>query len=565
MKKISLILVFLMLLVFGCGFSAPFNVSAYEDVVLKELQSSVIEGKAFNIDDYKKDAKGTPDFIVFAERNFYRFDNSKYALEVYVFNPTGIAFGESSNTLQMSINGSYRKYELAVVNTSKGEYANIFYKFQVVNPVFVPDPNGSFDRVYKVSGIELNCNGSIIEYPIERTYTYSGEGSTLQSAVDFLDTISLDVKNFTYRYLNGINTQSVLHTACFGVDQEYFDKYDFLSKIHAQWIKAHTSPIIIVNDEDIYDELYSFVGIDISQLDEADHPSYCLYQQVMDGSSKMNWAYNLDPKYTIYEKTDKLTSVFFTEETDYFFASEELIEYFAWYTSRFGSADVAGKYSSDLFNKVDPLTDVVISSDDKFSIDGFDTGSGFSNWWSHLVYPDLQGSSIENIDPIYCVQDSDLIGSDETVAERLLLGIEEVPEFRSLYSANKLAGKRTYLFRFAVGNYTANDVMAHNGKLFGGDARAVDKVDMDVYLNFDIIDLTFNADNVDYVVPAVSSPVDSFPDVEPPVDDVLDKLILSVSSFWDKFKRIALIVVGIIAAIIVFKLVRGVIRFIRGK
>ena len=551
----------------GCGFSAPLTTTATTtDVVLAELQGGIIEGQAFDITKYEKNKNGTPEFLMLAEREYNSVDNSAYFLEIYVFNPTGKALDEENNIMQMSSNDSYYfKYDLIIDSVSQGAYANMFYKFHLKEVSMVSNIMGVDARVYDVSGIQLSIDGVVKDYAVNKTYTYIGEADTLKSTVDILETISLDVETFTYRYFNGTTTNSVLHTALFGVDEKYFGDDIYLSKIHAEWIKAHTSPVIVINDDDVYSELFDYVGIDLSTLPESSHPGYCLYQPFMESSFVYNWAYNVGGTPTIVNKMDKLTYVFKTEEDDYFIPDDEIISYSIWYTENFGSSTkVAGKYSSDLFATVDDVTDTVISSDDKFTIDGFSSGSAFGDWWYSLVYPDLEKSAIANIEPIYCVQESDMSGNDTVVAGKLLLSEKEVPALRELYEKNKVDGKRTYLFRFAVGDYTAVDVNTLSDALLAlPDSECTDKIDMDVYLNFDIIDLTFDNNGLETTIPVVSDPQDSIPDVEPPVEDLEDKIQDEIEDkWWLEYIGWGLVVVVFIVGVLLLGFVKPLVSVI---
>ena len=71
-----------------------------------------------------------------------------------------------------------------------------------------------------------------------------------------------------------------------------------------------------------------------------------------------------------------------------------------------------------------------------------------------------------------------------------------------------------------------------------------------VFLDFDIISLTYERDGEYTVIPAVSDPIDIFADVTPPPDFKEDGL-----AWW----QIALIVLGVILVVyLIVKVIRGI-------
>ena len=124
------------------------------------------------------------------------------------------------------------------------------------------------------------------------------------------------------------------------------------------------------------------------------------------------------------------------------------------------------------------------------------------------------------------MKEEDLQGSDEEIAERLLVNAGDVSALKSYYrDAVTVSGtddeeKVVVLFRFATSDYysAAVDIMELRtilpDKHTEGQAyRAWESV----FFDFDVIQLTFNKDGVYKVIPVVSSPIDIVNAVTPPV------------------------------------------------
>ena len=110
----------------------------------------------------------------------------------------------------------YVKFDLQFLSKSEdSNYKNLFYKFKVVdrevNGTTFADRVNSNERRYDVSGIELMTYGSnnATEYAVNGTFKFTGYSqgygpdasakSTLASTVEYLETITLDVKHTFYR------------------------------------------------------------------------------------------------------------------------------------------------------------------------------------------------------------------------------------------------------------------------------------------------------------------------------------------------------------------------------
>ena len=300
----------------------------------------------------------------------------------------------------------------------------------------------------------------------------------------------------------------------FGVDNAIFEKYGALQKIHAEWLKAITGDIAVITKDGNYKYFEDYIGVDVSDK-EFDYSLYTCITSKDGLFPAVYWGYNIDGTM----RTDKLAYLIdkSNKETTEI-SSEELQEYINWYSEKFGNKTVAGKYSADLFSQVDAnKTDVTIDADSRFDINGFSTGSGFLDWFNKLFNSGLEFDDLKNKEPIYLIKESDFNGSKEEVSRRLLVSTSDVQKLEAAFHANNKKGKKTVLFRFATSEYESDDMaLHHHGDLIRTWNGVGYKAQETVYLDFDIIDLTFVNKDVFNVIPVVSNPIDVIAGVTPP-------------------------------------------------
>lgn len=605
-KALSLLIVIVVL--FGVVTTAAPNIAYAEEAlnfdttnVLDDLKSSSDGGKAFNLNDYPFDESKDIQVINFVEYCYSYKANMRgnYGLYVYVYNPKGLNLSTSSksNKIQMASSydadgnpNDYLKFDLQFLSKSEdSNYRNLFYKFKVVdkevNGTTFADRVNSNERRYDVSGIELMTYGSnnATEYAVNGTFKFTGYSqgygpdasakSTLTSTVEYLETITLDVKHTFYRTktsIKGAGYQNQLDTVYFAVPQRFFDTYGKLQRIKAEWYEYKTNDIVVTSNQDFYNQASPYIGVPTGPIDEygmAEHNEdihYCLGQQAGDWGGGMNaaiWGWNLGNGY-LHPSCQTLYYLFKVnniEEYDPYadivsiggVESNALYEYIKNYNKTFDKGTLPikdGTISADLFaddiddyRKMDTEFGKIQQGYSYYDFDAdvdlqkltsWQEGnpSFWDNWMNWGLWDTIFGGIPEEesrtISPIYTLKASDLNGSDEEIAERLLINAADVHALKSYYNdAVTVSGKDdeekvVVLFRFATSDYysAAVDIMELRtilpDKHTSGQAyRAWESVFMD----FDIIQLTFNRDGVYKVIPVVSSPMDIVNSITPPV------------------------------------------------
>ena len=549
--------------------------------------------------DYPFDKKGQLQMISFVEYCYSCYSNNMddYALYVYVYNPQGITFDfdSASNQIQMRVGESElnEKYRLRFLNYSTATGCEgLFYKFKVIltdtQKMNILKKLNQASRVYEISGIELSVKGTITEYTVADIYTYSGyakgygselaETDTLSCKVDGFDKyLSLDVHT-TYFIPEGINgktqfTHDCLSSVYFAVPKNVTEEYGLMTRIRGEYLKALTSEIFVTGNDSYYNEFMSMLGVDIGYWEENSSDFDCLIRA--DGIGNTDWIYNNAKECADYYPNDKTFSRlnYILKATNgdadtYDLSWEVLKTYMNWYTSNNVGGDeslVAERYAASLFSWVadsytyfdynsesvtQPLTTVVISQ----------------NWWQKLCGTSTTTPSTvyEGKEAIHRVVDSDFLyynGESELnvqgISNKLYIAQSDVAEFKKFYDDNK-EDNEIYLIRYAVDDYVSAEAMEAHWSKVGhnvatGAPQMVYKTDSDtncylaqeyVYLNFDIIDLTFSKNNVSTVIPVVMSPMDILHDITHPSQTTTDKAGLT---WWQ-------IVLAIIAVIFLLKL-----------
>ena len=564
------------------AYAAGSELSYDKTNVMDDLTSSTVNGQPFDVKDYPYDEDSQAQIVNFVEYCYSYKGNmqSNYGLYVYVYNPQGlnISTNSKSNKIQMAVSydsegnpNDYAKFDLLFLSKSEdSNYKNLFYKFKVadreINGTTFKDRVNSNERRYDVSGVELMEYGKVnaVEYSCGGSYIFTGyaEGygpdpaakSTLTSTVRELETISLDVRGTNYRTESssaGKDHQNQLESVYFSVDNDILERYGKLQKVKAEWYEYKTAPIVTISDKGIYDTLNGYVGKNIGEHTDSLRYSLGYGRNVISspGSTVItyDWSYNVDCYSNVglstfvvdsYDICEMLSYLFYTGGTsvsDYTIPSDTLKQWIYGYDKSNAKGYLPikdGQISADLFldtvdqNRTRGYNCVEIDASEKYDLLSYTANHGF---WDKVCdygfFATLFGKvptdeNVFGIEPIYAVTDTDMSYDDEGIAKTLLISESDVDEFKEYYDNAKKQDKTTFLFRFAVTDYFAGDVdiedsQSENGLLIKDTAYMAQET---VFLDFDIIQLTFNRDGVYHVIPVVSSPVDVVGAITPPVE-----------------------------------------------
>ena len=540
--------------------------------VMDDLQSSTVDGEAFDFRDYAFDEQGETNVFALAEYcySFYSNLQGNYGLYVYVHNPRGLTFNLNStrNAIQLRAGEQEHsvKYMLLYLNQCEiPNYEGLFLKFKVYmtgeQKAAVLENLNSTERIYEVTEIELVAasTGEAENYVVSTTYFYTGYAagygsnpnaeSTLDIDSEQADTLHLKPQYTAYRPegTNGKNdyTQDSLHSVYFAVPNDFIEFFGEMSAVHARWLDAVLKPILVTGNQAAYNAISEYIGKDIT-ADGTDlgyfylgaHRTYTVAGLSTTGHS-YGYSYNnagvwmnnvtthdyygdtVNPLYYVFNSGDSTDSA-----DNYTVSSEDLTAELKKSKELFGGELVNDKYSRIIFESVaDEWTDKNIERETEYPL----TSEIISQtWWEKLWGNSHVESSttFDGIQAIYAVDtENDLQGTDDEVSQRLYVSAGDVQDLKEFCNAPENADCTVYLFRYQTTDYIAQEAtLFEKGGLYGWQ-----EVDTNAYffqetvnLDFDIIDVTFSNGEVDTVIPVAMKPIDVVPAATPPVHTTSD-------------------------------------------
>lgn len=604
-------LIYLLLLIF-ITVSIPIKITHAETAnfddsdVLEDLLSSTVNGEFFDIRDYPYYETDQIYLLNFVEY-CYSFKTEKqdnYALYLYIYNPGAIEISTASlsNKVQLAtaygVDGlpvDYGKFNLKFCNESEqSDYLHLFYKFRIVDTEnSILQRLNSNERRYDVSGIELMTVGAAnaTEYSVGGTYKFTGyakgygadsnAASTLSSTVNELETVELQVHHTNYRtgLSNlGVDHQNQLDSVYFSVPNSFLNRYGSLQRIKAEWWEYRTTPIIVTKSSVLYNNALPYIGKDVNDFNETIDRSLFYKLSSDEFGTWSSWAWNpVNNVFTSY-LSSKLQYMFYVSDIQSEISSETLKSYIYSYDKSFDQGVLPlkdGNISTDLF-----LTTVDAGRQRGYNIRDFDASvdlhqmlsyndndpSFWDKWrdfgfWNTIFgsLPDLDDRYID-IPPIYAVKPSDVVGLTQTVSERLLVNQNDISNFVSYYTAASTLNKTTFLFRFAATDYFSGPLAIYKPgtilpSIWYDEAYMAQQT---VFLDFDIIQLTFNREGVYKVIPAVSNPIDIINSITPPLN-------FDTSDPFAVLKLIFGLLVLFLVVIITFRLISSILGTFRPR
>lgn len=601
--------------------------------VTDDLNQMKIDGVQFDELDYPVNLNDHNVTLLNFVEYMYTYDEAnrgKYGVYLYFYNPSQKdIIASQSNKIQIAdafdSDGnatSYKKFNLQLINASTAPAEKVFLKFKVVlDKAFMKSLNKN-GRCYKVSGVELfeSNKQNATEYNVSGGWTFTGYAkgcgqngqnseSTLQIAeYTTLESISLDVRETFYRQKNvsslGEGHQNELNSVYFAVPNKYLNKYGNLQKIKCEYYEYKTMPIIMQPWQEAYQFYYELaqnkeligslprIQIHNTVQDTYTNTQFLKYELK---SKLQNYSYDKDPLYGakveknpnseyVPHHNEWIHRLIFDHEK---VSKEELKEYIYNYSNSYitGNVDIKdGRLSNDLFSEqVDSghkrgYNIVELDANDKFNMLSYDSNhSWWDKFWTYGFWaPDTSGD-IKNIRAIEMITEDVL---SKATSDIIYVDSADMTNFKNFCNESYSAGKTPFLFRFAVNDYySAKTSVATAYKNVVGFEGAETKdsgsvAQQTLYLDFDIITLTFQVDGVYTVVPVVSDPIDLVKEVTPPLEEkpwIADSIAQAFKNAfnaqwftnWGRWVLVALaIVIGIVLIVVFFPVIVAVIKII---
>ncbi len=595
---------------YGHAYAAESAVKFDETDVLDDLKS--MDG--FSLVQYPFYESAEPEMRVvdFVE---YCYDfranmRGNYGLYLYVYNPNvqNIVTNSTKNKVQIavaydsdpitekSVALTYEKFDLQFCSVSSGAGVNrLFYKFKVIDHKSadgktIAERVNSTERRYDISGIELLTEGNhnATEYGVATSYHFTGYaegygdggiGTTLTRGT--LETIELDLHSTTYRFPyineNGAGHQNQLDSVYFAIPKEFNEEYGELYRVKCCWDEQKTTPVIVTNNKELYSWASKWVGqreniTDKFGIYDGDISDIVVGMPVTDWGWGYQWKSNGtdgDVGGVLVRDSTPAGYVFLSDKSnvkDTEISSEKMQDWIYGHNYAdylFGDTVDTGRtrgYQEHTFTADEPFDmlsfDATASGWDKFCL----------NWqafWTGKSWDFGEGAKTQ-VEPIRFVTDKDFTGTDAADAQKLYVHTDDFGEFEKFYKANK-ATKNVFLLRFAVTDYYSNmqtvltDATWYNPSTWQSGTKDTKSTYMaweTVFLDFDIIELTFKRDTTETIIPVVASPIDVVGGITAPIEKdgiAWGKLILAL---------LALILIVVVLAPILPYVIRAVIWMI---
>ena len=613
-KNISAAIAALLLLVFFLFTNVFLPVRASAAATVTDFSQTEILDDLADLDSglYLPNPLGKPEVVRFQEycySNKYFF-KQYYGLYVYVYNPTRTEL-EDLNYINVATsydaNGkpnAWKNVDLTICDYTQD---HLFYKFELAQAEeFLVMAKGyaslhDGERRYDMAGITLtSVDDTRKDYDYSYTYYFSGfaagcgetadSESTLTARMEKLKTITLNVQHTNYRTenFNEDNVCDSLDSVYFSVPEEYFTDYGGLQKIKAEWYEYKTKEMFVTADSAAYNALDDYIGKDIGKSTDA-----LKYGVLWHIENKAAYGhYNASGKFTFENyatafygnSLSKIDWLFLAERAttrdDMYISKEDVVDYMQWYTNKFSSQDkIRGKYAEGLFTNcidedrlylLETPTDKRGHVVQEFDADKLEDKQDLfyeveQSWWDKF----WKGAKYENttLDPIIVFDKNDKNTLESmtaaTFAETYKVNPEDAASIRDYCLTTLQNGTRPVLFRFAVTDYYASTAHFENwSNPFGAPENGYVAQET-VFLDFDIISLTFRAENgEETVVACVSDPMDIINGLTPPTDldmggwDWLGLWNIIYEALMAVFSVIALIVLGYLLVLLVGWVIR---------
>ena len=477
----------------------------------------------------------------------------------------------------------FEKFDLKFCNKSvESDYYGLFYKFKVIDHKSKDGKTilqrvNSHERRYDVSGIELFTKGNqnATDYAVGGIYKFTGYAkgygpdenaeSTLDCKVESLEVVSLDLNHTFYRTLTssqGSGYQNQIDTVYFAVPKRLFDTYGKLQRIKAEWYEYKTKDVVVTSDSELHNALMDWRGRNITVSyniygfpnHNYDVPlSVGTYYGRYNDTLLSDWCWNpygnsagpnpilyysfLVDDIKNYDPQADISNIGGVESDALY---NYIVNYDGFFTSYLngpsrnipadlfeGDIDEYRKKETD-FGKIDygySYYDFDADTDLQKILTWKDTDPSF---WDNVMAWGLWNTLFDRIpsetgrivSPLYTLKSSDLIGTDKEVSERLLVHSKDVSILRSFYAESQLKQSEVVLFRFAVTDYFAQDLVIVKAEQHAFTEKEIyDKAYRawgSVFFDFDVIQLTFKKGDVYHVIPVVASPIDVLSAITPP-------------------------------------------------
>ena len=536
------------------------------------LQAELESIEGFDFGNYPADPSG----MKYSARIFnvveyaYSYQVNKrnnYGLYIYLYNPQllkiditsrrnkvnlGVKLNTANNITTVS---EYDKYELKYCSSiDDGAYKDLFYKFKVVDKKGA-DGNMIHQRVdlnerrYDIAEIELlhSSMNNAEAFKVGGSYKFTGfskgygsdatADSTLSSSVVDLETIELNNNIGSTSYVmpwnnsNGEGHYDMINSVYFSVPNRIMTDYGSLQRVKFETYECKSSPIIVTKNQTLYNDIYADRSKLLNGYNKDKYGlAYGIKERFPVGAGageiykQVDWGYNVlhnnDENYSAVHVTNNanhLPYVFYKEYGDKTtdVTSAELLKYASTYNaSNFNGYLNHRDITKDLFmgnvfenGHSEGYYKKEIDASISYNLYEQNITNGWTGFWDNLfnIKPDERLSTLKPIEKVININDMN----------SLYVGESDKENFATAYNKSVAENRSMHMFRFSITDYFTTLLKKTGGLTGFRDAEAY-LAEASVFLDFDIITLTFNKEGIYRVIPVVMSPIDIYPGITSP-------------------------------------------------
>lgn len=523
-----------------------------QKIDVNSARNQVSMATAYDTNPVTKDSKPT-DYETF-KLAFCSASEGDYKNLFYKFRVIDHKGAKDGKTMLERVNSNARRYDIAEIQLlEQGKDNAVGYPLSGAYAVGVntKESYGTFYFTGYAKGFGADETAS----------------STLAVEYQKLDTIELSLNHTYWRSQTsslGKNHQNQVDTVYFSVPNRYFEQYGKLQRIKAEWYEYKTKDIIVTSNRSFYKTAKQYIGQTITGKNE-DYGYGVVSDIIVEDdpygvtSYMGDWGWN-PPSFSSSSQVaasnacDVLYYLFYTDSISsydpYKSISEtggikgtDLYAYMLEVSEKLGGDKIEsrdGQLISAIFEddidesrKIDNERGKVQKG---YSYYDFDAELDIDKWqswddskpsfWDNVanygffetLFKNIPHEEGKEVQPIIDLKNSDFSGSSADISENLMVNANDVSTLKEYYNENK-DDNHVIAFRFAVSDYYSSDciIVDYDGidtKIFNQAYRA----QQSVFLDFNIIQLTFSDDGNLTVIPVVSSPIDIIDDITPPVN-----------------------------------------------
>lgn len=549
---------------------------------------------------YPAASTGDPQVVSFIEAGYVSSKGKSSPFELYVYIYCPQKSQHYAKTIDLCVNydmtfvegegetadpkewqaKDYKTYELEFM---KSQSSNGTVKKYRVKDLDIKSMTNYRLGVRKYDIVNVNClcrdMKKVTSFSVGQSYTitgsmYEGDYQVETSAIDVL-TIN-DIHQTHFRYANKANTNYMtqINSVYFSVSDEDIARWGDLCSIKSSYWRERTTPMVVTNDDELWNGLKDYIGQNVTKLSE--QPEYSIYLSnyvINSGMTSFTESYNYEWSYnrheddkpkgssTGYEDVNILWWLFYSEAeelADANVSTGDVLTRFQEYCDKIISNLQGDETPRD--HEIMELNNLVMSyakaraetgfkygeqeltiyakdTQDEY-LQGYKYNSGFHKWWSELIGDDNYDT--ESLNGVHSIQLLDhkavsaLTTADkETISKQYLISEDEVVAFQKFCVEADNDNRTPVVLHFANSDYYVSEPFNGSGgtaafkgytdSLFWVEYREVMGnrcyiAKEDIFLDFRMIQMDFLKNGAHTIIPVNQQPIDIVSGTEPHPD-----------------------------------------------